>query len=114
MERLQRSSEMVMKVPRAQRFPIQAIMRYRIRGERSWREGVVENISASGLLFQGEQLMKPDTQIELNFILPGKSVGEKSARVVGRGMIVRSSAIPGMFGAAIMAATITHSRLVRP
>ncbi|MDE3186069.1 MAG: PilZ domain-containing protein [Acidobacteriota bacterium] len=105
---------MVMKVPRAQRFPIQAVMRYRIRGQRSWREGVVENISASGLLFQGEQLVEPDTQIELNFILPGKSVGEKSARVVGRGMIVRSSVIPGVFGAAIMAATITHSRLVRP
>lgn len=89
-------------------------MRYRIRGERSWREGVVENISASGLLFQGEQLVEPNTQIELNFILPGKLAGEKSARVVGRGMIVRSSMGTGAFGTAIMAATITHSRLVRP
>lgn len=100
-------------VPRAQRFPIRAALHYRVRGERNWREGTVENISVSGVLFKGERLVEISTPIEMSFVLPGKPAGEKSARVLGRGTIVRSPATPCPPGAALMAAAITHSRLVR-
>lgn len=103
----------VEQVPRAQRFPIRAPLRYRVRGERTWREGSVENVSVSGLLFRGERLVDAQTPIELSFILPVKPGGDLGARVVGRAMIVRSPADPSASGTPSMAAAIIRSRLVR-
>ena len=101
------------QVPRAQRFPIHAPLRYRVRGERSWREGSVENISVSGLLFKGERLVALQTPIELSFVLPGKPGGDPGARVTGRATVIRSPADPSVPGNTAMAAAITRSRLVR-
>lgn len=99
---------------RAQRFPIRGAMRYRIRGEKIWREGVAENISVSGMLFRGEHFVKPNTPIEVSFVLPGKQrAGETGAKVVSHGVVVRSSVCPGESGTAMMAAKITHPRLQR-
>jgi PilZ domain len=99
---------------RAQRFPIRGAMRYRIRGEKLWREGVAENISVSGMLFRGEHFVKPNTPIEVSFVLPGKQrSGESGAKVVSHGIVVRSTVSPGESGTAMMAAKITHPRLQR-
>ena len=38
------------KITRAQRYEIDTMLRYRIRGEKEWREGVMKNISISGVL----------------------------------------------------------------
>jgi hypothetical protein len=113
MESLQTGDGKVEMVPRAQRFPIQVALRYRVRGERDWRDGTVQNISVSGLLFKGERLVDPHTPIEMSFVLPGSPAGERSARVVGKGIVVRSPATPCAIGSAMMAAALAHSRLVR-
>jgi len=101
-------------IPRAQRFPIRAALHYCIRGEKQWREGTVENISTTGLLFKGAFLVERNKQIELNIVLPARSGNVQSARVVSQGTIVRSWASRGMPPMAMMAAAITHTRLVRP
>ncbi|MDR3727272.1 MAG: hypothetical protein P4K86_09550 [Terracidiphilus sp.] len=101
-------------IPRAQRFPIHAPLRYCIRGEKQWREGILENISITGLLFKGAFLVERNTSIELNIVLPARPANAQGARIVCQGTILRSWTCSGVPPMAMMAAAITHTRLVRP
>jgi PilZ domain len=98
---------------RARRFLIQTRLRYRVKRERTWREGKTENMSRSGLLFRGEFVIKPTTQIEISMVLPSGILGDGAAEVVCRGTVVRTvppasaGSMPGL------ATTISHYRLVR-
>ena len=93
---------------RAVRFVISAPLRYRIRSKRTWHEGVIQNISRTGILFRGEQLLNPGTQIELSFTLPLEMAAVAGVKVSCHGVVVRSSEYP------MIAANISHSRLLRP
>jgi hypothetical protein len=54
---------------RAQRFPIEAPLRYRAEEESAWTEGATVNISRSGILFRAEKEIPPRTilQMEISF-----------------------------------------------
>lgn len=92
---------------RSLRFPIHAQMRYRVVGERIWREGETVNISKSGVLFRGEQTVAAGTPIEMNFTLPVQLQGQGGAQVSCHGVIVRTTELP------MLAARIYSSRLRR-
>jgi hypothetical protein len=100
-------------VSRARRYQIGAVLRYRVRGQTAWHEGVMENISYSGVLIRTGQFLPPNTCIEMRFFLPVELNGEHAAEVLCRGSIVRSS--PGAItpGSVHLAARITHSRFLR-
>lgn len=100
-------------VAREQRFPIHAIVRYRVRGGKIWHEGNVENVSNSGILFQGTQLMNINTPIEVCFALPGRATGEEGAKVMGRGSVIRVQKLQEDSSSVLIAASITHFRFVR-
>jgi hypothetical protein len=98
---------------RARRFSIQTRLRYRVKRERTWREGKTENISRSGLLFRGEVFVKPATQIEMSMVLPSGILGDGAVEVIFRGTVVRTvppASADSMLG---LATTISHYRLVR-
>jgi PAS domain S-box-containing protein len=80
------------KVPpfRARRFNLQLPLRYRPLGEKSWRPGTTENISRSGLLFQAEELLHPNAQLEISLVLPAEIAGLAATEVICRGEVVRS------------------------
>ena len=80
------------KVPpfRARRFNLQLPLRYRPLGEKSWRPGTTENISRSGLLFQAEELLHLNAQLEISLVLPPEIAGLPATEVICRGEIVRS------------------------
>ncbi len=80
------------KVPpfRARRFNLQLPLRYRPLGEKSWRPGTTENISRSGLLFQAQEALHPNAQLEISLVLPAEIAGLASTEVICRGEIVRS------------------------
>jgi PilZ domain len=107
------SSDGAQSKQRARRFLIQTRLRYRVKRERTWREGKTENMSRSGLLFRGEFVVKPTTQIEISMVLPSGILGDGAAEVVCRGTVVRTvppasaGSMPGL------ATTISHYRLVR-
>jgi hypothetical protein len=98
---------------RARRYEIGTPIRYRVRGEREWREGVTENISISGVLIRTSHALEPNTSIEMKFLLPVELEGEFAAEVFCRGLVVRSSHHPAPAGAATIAARILHSRFLR-
>jgi PAS domain S-box-containing protein len=80
------------KVPRfrAQRFNLHLPLRYREVGEQGWRQGTTSNISRSGLLFNAEEVLQPNAQLEINLVLPAEIAGLSPTEVVCRGEVVRS------------------------
>ena len=80
------------KVPpfRAQRFNLHLPLRYRQLGEQGWRQGTTANISRSGLLFEAEEVLQPNVQLEINLVLPAEIAGLSPTEVVCRGEVVRS------------------------
>jgi PAS domain S-box-containing protein len=75
---------------RATRFDLHLPLKYRLVGESGWREGTTENISRSGMLFQAEEPIAPNAQLEINLVLPAEIAGLAAAEVVCRGEIVRT------------------------
>jgi hypothetical protein len=106
-------SEGVKGKVRARRFLIQMPLRYRVNGS-SWRKGTTDNISRSGVLFQAESALQPNTPLELTMALPAEVSGDGSAEVFCRGCIVRSVPSTGDGSHPRLAATISHYRVLRP
>ncbi len=101
------------RVPRARRYEINTTMRYRLRGEKQWREGIVKNISNTGVLLCTDTSLELGSSIEVRFSLPVHLQGESAAGVLCVGSVIRSlkSEEPGE--AAMTAAKIEHWRLIR-
>ncbi len=77
---------------RARRYNLQVPLRYRPLGEQNWRAGKTENISRSGLLFEAQEYMHPNAQLEISLVLPAEIAGLTSTEVVCRGEVVRTLA----------------------
>src|SRR5579862_340813 len=75
---------------RATRFDLHLPLKYRLVGESGWREGKTENISRSRMLFQAEEPIAPNAQLEINLVLPAEIAGLAAAEVVCRGEVVRT------------------------
>jgi PAS domain S-box-containing protein len=80
---------------RARRFNLHVPLRYRPLGEKSWRPGTTENISRSGLLFQAQELLHPNAQLEISLVLPTEIAGLAATEVICRGEVVRSVGAQG-------------------
>ncbi|MFZ0273502.1 MAG: PilZ domain-containing protein [Acidobacteriaceae bacterium] len=101
------------ELPRARRYEIGTAIRFRVRGEREWHEGLTENISISGLLIRTGRALDPKTAIEMRFFLPVELDGECAAEVFCRGFVIRSSKCRIPAGTYTIAAKIMHSRFLR-
>jgi len=77
-------------VPRARRLKLETPIRYRVKNLGTWFEGVIENLSQSGLLFQGSQELPENTLVEMVFEMPEEISGQKNSSVLCQGRIIRS------------------------
>ncbi len=86
------SSRVGMKIPpfRARRFNLHLPLRYRLVGDQRWIDGTTENISRSGLLFRGEEVLQPNAKLEISLVLPAEIAGLAATEVICRGEVVRS------------------------
>lgn len=100
-------------VARAQRFPIQAIMHYRVVGEDRWYMGTVDNMSSTGVLFHGERAVRVDSSVEVSVNIPGSLAAGHGSKMVSRGKIVRVSRDEAGPGSIVMAAELYHLRILR-
>lgn len=101
------------EISRARRYEIGTAIRFRVRGEREWHEGMTENISISGVLMRTACPVEPQTTIEMRFFLPVELDGEIAAEVFCRGFVIRSSKCRIPAGSFTIAARIMHSRFLR-
>src|SRR6059036_3430616 len=74
---------------RAQRFPLQLSVRYRLVGQLEWHRAQTENISASGVLVQAPDAPQVNTRLEFRLALPPRGVSNGRGEVSGRGTVVR-------------------------
>jgi PAS domain S-box-containing protein len=91
---------------RARRFNLQLPLRYRPLGEKSWRPGTTENISRSGLLFQAQEMLQRNAQLEISLVLPAEIAGLAATEVICRGEVVRAIGRPGQGVSPALAAKI--------
>jgi PilZ domain len=56
----------------------------------SWYEGVIENLSQSGVLLHGPQRLPENTLVEMVFEMPEEISGQKNSTVLCQGRIIRS------------------------
>ena len=91
---------------RAQRFNLHLPLRYRRVGEQGWRQGTTSNISRSGLLFDAEEVLQPNVQLEINLVLPAEIAGLSPTEVVCKGEVVRSVESEGATTSPSLAAKI--------
>ena len=77
-------------VRRARRLKLQIPLRYRVRNLGTWSEGKIENISQSGVLFQGPEALPLNGLVEMVFEMPEAISGQKKSKVLCQGRIIRS------------------------
>ena len=77
-------------VPRARRLKLDLPIRYRVKNLGSWYEGAVENISQSGVLFQGPHQLPNNALVEMVFEMPEEISGQKNSNVLCQGRLIRS------------------------
>jgi hypothetical protein len=76
-------------VPRARRLKLHTPLRYRAKGQTSWRAGVIENLSQSGVLFRGDEPLPQNTLVEMIFEMPEEISGQTNSNVLCQGRITR-------------------------
>jgi len=77
-------------VPRARRLKLDSLIRYRVKNLGTWYEGVVENLSQSGLLLHGPQRFPNNTLVEMVFEMPEEISGQKNSTVLCQGRVIRT------------------------
>ena len=93
---------------RAQRFQLHLPLRYRRLGEKEWHVGTTQNISRSGLLFEGDDVLQPSVQLEINLVLPAEIAGLSGTEVVCRGEVVRTVEPEGKLSPALAARILQY------
>ena len=81
-------------VPRARRLKLDIPLRYRVNKTSTWFEGLIENISQSGVLFLGPQGLPVNALIEMVFEMPEEISGQKNSNVVCQGRVMRAKDAP--------------------
>ena len=76
-------------VPRARRLSLQTPVRYRAKGMGIWREGVVVNLSQSGVFFQGPLQLPAYALVEMVFEMPEEITGQKQRTALCQGRVLR-------------------------
>jgi len=75
--------------PRARRLRVDLPVRYRVNRTATWFEGMVENISQTGILFHGPQPLPVNALVEMVFEMPEDISGQPNSNVVCQGRIMR-------------------------
>lgn len=77
-------------VPRARRLRLDIPLRYRVKNLNTWSEGTIQNISQSGVLFQGPTELPVNALVEMVFEMPEEISGQKNSNVLCQGRIIRA------------------------
>jgi hypothetical protein len=94
-------------MPRARRMRSKIAVRYRAKNSGAWHEGMIQNISQSGILFHGPQQMPDNAMVEMIFEMPEEISGQKDSTVVCQGKLTRAKgAVADADDAFVLAASI--------
>jgi hypothetical protein len=100
-------------VPRARRLKLDAPIRYRAKNLGSWAEGIIDNLSQSGLFLHGPLALPLNTLVEMVFEMPEEISGQKNSTVLCQGRIIRSKQGKDARDGLTLAASIVDYRFLR-
>jgi PilZ domain len=100
-------------VPRARRLKLNTPVRYRVKNLGTWHEGLIENLSQSGVLFHGPQQFPDNTLVEMVFEMPEEISGQKNSTVLCQGRIIRSKQVHNKSDLVGLAASILDYKFLR-
>jgi PilZ domain len=100
-------------VPRARRLKLQLPARYRVKNLGGWSQGIVQNLSQSGVLVGGSQQFPDNALVEMVFEMPEEISGQKNSNVLCQGRVIRSRPHPSEAGKIEMAASILDYKFLR-
>ena len=100
-------------LPRAPRLRLRTSVRYRAKSLGIWREGIVENLSQSGVLFHGPVQLPQYALVEMVFEMPQEISGQKHRTVLCQGRILRCDGVRGCGAAVGLAASILDYTFLR-
>jgi len=95
---------------RAPRFALREALRYRVPGQRAWHKGETKNISRSGVLFEGQHQLEPNTPVEMSFLVRSQFSDRAVAVILCAGCVVRTAKPPS--GPPALATRIWDYRLL--
>ena len=98
---------------RAQRFPIEAPLRYRTGGDTAWTKGATVNISRSGILFWAETEIPPRTMLQMRIVFPSELTGYGPASILCWGPVVRNECPNASGSGPRLAAAIVKYRFIK-
>jgi hypothetical protein len=99
-------------VPRARRLRLDLPLRFRVNKTATWYEGIIENISQTGILFTGPQQLPVNALIEMVFEMPEEISGQKNSNVVCQGRIMRSKEVKKIDDGVVLAASIVDYKFI--
>ena len=98
-------------VPRARRLKLNLPVRYRVKNLNTWSVGTIENISQSGVLFQGMTELPVNALVEMVFEMPEEISGQRNSSVLCQGRVIRSKEARKDEGAALAASILDYKFL---
>lgn len=98
---------------RAERFPVQLPLRYRLPHDTEWFEAQTENVSHTGVLFRTKCILKPTTIVEVRIEVPPTNGDSTHAEVVCKCEVVRVDQTPGKKMSPALALAIRNYRFTR-
>lgn len=98
-------------VPRARRLKLDLAVRYRVKNLSNWYEGIIENISQSGVLLQGPEELPENALVEMVFEMPEEISGQKNSNVLCQGRVIRSKPIRDSAGIEMAASILDYKFL---
>jgi hypothetical protein len=88
-------------------------VRYRVNKTSSWYEGMIENISQSGVLFTGQQRLPVNALVEMVFEMPEEISGQRNSNVLCQGRVIRAKDTPKLEAGKIgLAASIIDYKFI--
>jgi hypothetical protein len=76
-------------MPRARRLRVKIAVRYRAKSLSAWHEGIIQDISQSGVLIHGPQPLPANAMVEMIFEMPEEISGQKDSSVICQGKLIR-------------------------
>ena len=76
-------------VKRARRFSLNGEMRFRLPGDKEWRQGKLQNMSMTGLLFRSQSRLEPGSQVNVSIDIPGTGRAGTGLRALGTSTVIR-------------------------
>jgi len=104
---------MRVEVPRARRYALQLLLRYRTTATAEWQDGRTENISSSGVLFEGAAGLELNDVVEMNMAMPS-TVDDTPSQLVCVGRVVRHDGSRDASRRPSFAIAISDYRISRP